>query len=221
VTNARRAAAWAVVGRRLYQEEAPVRSLKVLGQTTLVLSLVALTAYAVLAAEAKKEEKKEPDVIFVPTPQQVVDRMLELAKVTKDDVVYDLGCGDGRIVCTAARKYKCKAVGFDIDPDRIKDSEANKAKESKETQKLITFEKKDIFTLDLSKATVVTLYLLPDLNVKLIPQLKKLKKGARIVSHAFDMRGVKEDKKEVVKTKDDREYDVYLWTIPLNFQKKE
>jgi SAM-dependent methyltransferase len=200
-----------------------MRSLRVLGRSALALALIAFAAFAVIAADdAKKDdEKKEPDVIFVPTPQEVVEKMLETAKVTKDDIVYDLGCGDGRIVCTAARKYGCKAYGFDIDPDRIKDSEASKAKEKADVQKLITFQKKDIFTLDLGKATVVTLYLLPELNVKLIPQLKKMKNGSRIVSHAFDMRGVKEDKKLLVKTKDDREVDVYLWTIPLKFEKEK
>jgi len=195
-----------------------MRSLKVLGRTALALSVLAFAAFAVIAAD---DEKKEPDVIFVPTPQEVVEKMLETAKVTKDDIVYDLGCGDGRIVCTAARKYKCKAFGYDIDPDRIKDSEGSKAKEKEDIQKLITFQKKDIFTLDLSKATVVTLYLLPELNVKLIPQLKKMKEGSRIVSHAFDMRGVKEEQKLLVKTKDDREVDVYLWKIPLKFEKEK
>jgi precorrin-6B methylase 2 len=200
-----------------------MRSLKVLGRTALALALVSFTAFAVIAADDSKkdDEKKEPDVIFVPTPQEVVEKMLELAKVTKDDVVYDLGCGDGRIVCTAAKKYKCKAVGFDIDPERIKDSEATKAKLDADIQKLVTIEKKDIFKVDLSKATVVTLYLLPDLNVKLIPQLKKMKEGSRIVSHAFDMRGVKEEQKVAVKTKDDREYDIYLWKIPLKFEKEK
>jgi SAM-dependent methyltransferase len=187
-----------------------MRSLKVLGRPALILTVLALTAFAVTAAD------KEPDVIYVPTPQEVVDKMLDMAKVTKDDVVYDLGCGDGRIVCTAARKYKCKAFGWDIDPARIKECAANKAKESKETQKLITFDKKDIFTLDLSKATVVTLYLLPELNVKLVPQLNKLKKGCRIVSHDFDMAGYKEKEKVVVKAKeDDRNHSVYLWITPL------
>jgi precorrin-6B methylase 2 len=201
-------------------EEAPMRSLKVLGRALLVVGLVALTAYAVAAEDKKDTEKTEPDVIFVPTPMEVVDKMLELAKVTKDDVVYDLGCGDGRIVCRAAEKYKCKATGFDIDPERIKDSNATKAKLPKDIQKLVTIEKKDIFKVDLSNVTVVTLYLLPDLNVKLIPQLKKMKAGSRIVSHAFDMRGVKEEQKVVVKSKDDREYDVYLWKIPLKFEKE-
>jgi len=186
----------------------------VFGRTALAVALVTLGTVAVIAAD-DKEEKTEPDVIFVPTPQEVVEKMLELAKVTSKDVVYDLGCGDGRIVLTAARKYGCKAVGFDVDPERIKDCKANFAKEKKEVQKLVKFERKDIFKQDLSPASVITLYLLPDLNVKLVPQLKKLKPGSRIVSHAFDMRGYKPDQKITVKTKDDREHDIYLWTIPL------
>jgi precorrin-6B methylase 2 len=186
----------------------------VFGRTALAVALVTLGTVAVIAAD-DKEEKTEPDVIFVPTPQEVVEKMLELAKVTSKDVVYDLGCGDGRIVLTAARKYGCKAVGFDVDPERIKDCKANYAKEKEEVQKLVKFERKDIFKQDLSPASVITLYLLPDLNVKLVPQLKKLKPGSRIVSHAFDMRGYKPDQKITVKTKDDREHDIYLWTIPL------
>ena len=162
-----------------------------------------------------------PDVIYVPTPQVVVDRMLQMAKVTRDDVVYDLGCGDGRIVCTAARKYGCKAIGFDIDPQRIKESNANRMKESAEVQQRITFEKKDIFKLDLSKASVVTLYLLPWLNVRLIPQLEKMKKGSRIVSHAYGMKGIRPD--DVVVMKDDKgtTRKIYLWTIPLTKLKKK
>ncbi len=119
--------------------------------------------------------EREPDVIYVPTPNDVVDRMLELANVQKDDLLYDLGCGDGRIVVTAAKRFGCKAVGYDIDPKRIKESQENVAKNN--VGHLVTIEQKDIFTLDLSKADVITLYLLPSLNVKLIPQLKKLKGG--------------------------------------------
>jgi precorrin-6B methylase 2 len=152
-------------------------------------------------------------VIFVPTPPEVVDKMLELAQVTKDDVVYDLGCGDGRIVVAAAKKYGCKAFGFDVDPERIEESKENVEKNG--VGNLVTIEQKDIFTLDLSKASVITLYLLPDLNVKLIPQLEKLKPGSRIVSHDFDMRGVTPDK--VVTVDGDSGYGprVYLWTTPL------
>ena len=163
-------------------------------------------------AQDQKGETKTPDVIFVPTPQEVVDKMLELAEVKKDDVVYDLGCGDGRIVVTAAKKYGVKAIGFDIDPQRIKESKENVEKNG--VGKLVTIKQKDIFKLDLSKANVVTLYLLPSLNVKLMPQLEKLKPGSRIVSHAFDMKGAKPKKVVKVQTKEEGEHTVYLWVVP-------
>ena len=158
---------------------------------------------------------REPDVIYVPTPPEVVDKMLDLAQVTKDDLVYDLGCGDGRIVVTAARRYGCKAVGYDIARKRIKESLANVEKNN--VGHLVRIEQKDIFTLDLSRANVITLYLLPELNVKLIPQLEKLKPGSRIVSHDFDMKGVKPDKViEVHSEEEDWDvHTVYLWTTPL------
>jgi len=160
------------------------------------------------------EEDRTPDVVFVPTPQEVVDKMLELAEVKKDDLVYDLGCGDGRIVVTAAKKYGCKAFGFDIDPQRIKESLENVAKNN--VGDLVTIVRKDIFTLDLSKVNVVTLYLLPSLNVRLIPQLDKLQPGSRIVSHDFDMEGVQPDKVvQITSGQNNVEHTVYLWTAPL------
>jgi len=166
------------------------------------------------------EEIHEPDVVFVPTPQDVVEKMLELVKVTKDDLVYDLGCGDGRIVVTAAKSYGCKAVGYDIDPERIKESLENV--EKNHVGHLVRIEQKDIFTLDLSEANVITLYLLPELNVRLIPQLEKLKPGSRIVSHDFRMKGVKPDKViKVNSIEDNREHKVYLWTAPLQKKQKK
>jgi SAM-dependent methyltransferase len=162
---------------------------------------------------------RTPDVIFVPTPQEVVEKMLEMAKVTKDDLVYDLGCGDGRIVVTAALKYGCKAVGYDIDPQRIKESLENVDKNN--VGSLVTIEQKDIFTLDLGDANVITLYLLPSLNVKLIPQLEKLKPGSRIVSHDFDMRGVKPDEVVTVTSADGSQHTVYLWTTPLKKESED
>jgi SAM-dependent methyltransferase len=157
---------------------------------------------------------REPDVHFYPTPQVVVDKMLELAKVKKSDLIYDLGCGDGRIVVTAAKRYGCKAVGYDIDRQRVKESLENVSMNG--VGHLVTIEQKDNFTHDLSKADVITLYLLEHLNVKLIPQLEKLKPGSRIVSYRFDMKGVKPDKIVTVTLKEDNsEHKVYLWTTPL------
>ena len=172
------------------------------------------------AAEPELKEIRKPDVVFVSTPQQVVEKMLELAEVKKDDLIYDLGCGDGRIVVTAAKKYGCRGVGYDIDPVRVKESMENVRKN--DVGNLVHIEQKDIFTLDLSQANVITLYLLPSLNVKLIPQLEKLKPGSRIVSHDFDMKGVKPDQVIKVTTSQDNgeygdygEHTIYFWTTPL------
>jgi uncharacterized protein (TIGR03000 family) len=149
------------------------------------------------------------DVEYEPTPQKVVEALLRLAKVTSKDVVWDLGCGDGRIVVTAAKEYGCKAVGFDIDPARVKDSRVNVRKSG--VERLVTIEQRDLFTLDLSKGpTVVTLYLLPRLNAKLLPQLRKLPPGARVVSVAHRMADIPPDEHIVVDT-DQGEFDVYLW----------
>ena len=168
-----------------------------------------------------KKTPRRPDILYVPTPQDVVDKMLELAQVTKDDLVYDLGCGDGRIVVTAAKKYGCKAIGYDIARKRVRESRANVEKNN--VGHLVRIEQEDVFTLDLSKASIITLYLLPELNVKLIPQLEKLKPGSRIVSHDFDMKGVKPDKVIQVHSSDGDwdEHTVYLWTTPLKKEEAE
>jgi uncharacterized protein (TIGR03000 family) len=158
-----------------------------------------------------REPGKRPiaDVEYEPTPQEVVDALLRLAKVTRKDVVWDLGCGDGRIPVTAAKEYGCKASGFDIDPERVKDSIANVRKHGLE--QLVTIEQRDIFTLDLSKGpTLVTLYLLPRLNAKLLPQLRKLPPGTRVISVAHRMADVKPDEHIVVDTELGK-FDVYLW----------
>ena len=187
-------------------------------------------------SDAGAEESVALDIIYVPTPQKVVDKMLEVAKVTKDDVVYDLGCGDGRIVVSAAKKLGARGLGFDLDPERVK--EANQNVEGASVGSLVSIKQENVFAVDLSPATVVTLYLLPEINVKLIPQLEKMRPGSRIVSHDFDMSGaipdghwtvsapefvnaegysawkgakVPEDKKNYR----ERKHEIYLWTIPL------
>jgi precorrin-6B methylase 2/LEA14-like dessication related protein len=160
------------------------------------------------------------DVVYVPTPQDVVDKMLQLAEVRKDDLLYDLGCGDGRIVVTAARRYGCRAEGFDIDPRRVKESLENVRKNN--VGNLVTIEQKDIFTLDLSKADVITLFLLPSLNANLIPQLEKLKPGSRIVSHSFAMGQIKPDKVVTMYSREDQsQHTVYLWITPLRKETSE
>lgn len=129
---------------------------------------------------------EEPDVPFVESPQFVVDKMLELANVTRDDVVYDLGSGDGRIPITAAKKYGARAVGIEIKPDLVEKARANA--EEAGVSNLVEFRQGDLFEADLSEATVVTLYLLPSVNMKLRPTLfRELEPGDRVVSHDFDM----------------------------------
>jgi len=159
-------------------------------------------------------------VMYLPTPQDVVDRMLELAAVRQDDLVYDLGCGDGRVLVTAARTYGCRCRGYDIDPLRVRDSLENARRHG--VADLVQVEQRDIFTLDLKDADVIFLYLLPELNVRLIPQLKQLRPGTRIVSHLFDMQGVSPDQVlQVDSAEDGSEHPVYLWTAPLRSTKQE
>jgi ribosomal protein L11 methylase PrmA len=159
-------------------------------------------------ATAQEAPTRRPDVIYVPTPQEVVEAMLQVANVTKNDIVYDLGCGDGRIPVTAAKKYGARGIGIDIDPQRIK--EANENVQKNGVADKVKIMNADLFTTDISEATVVTLYLLPSLNQKLIPKLKsELKPGTRIVSHAFDMGDWKPEKELDVNGR-----KVYYWTIP-------
>jgi ribosomal protein L11 methylase PrmA len=171
----------------------------------LFLALLLLSAAGAAAPQAATQH---PDVIFVPTPQEVVDKMLELAKVGKGDVLYDLGSGDGRIPVTAAMRYGIRATGIDIDPQRI--AEANENAKKNGVSHLVRFLQEDLFKAKFSEATVVTLYLLPDLNVKLRPRLlAELKPGTRIVSHQFDMGTWKPERKLELNGR-----TIYLWTVP-------
>jgi precorrin-6B methylase 2 len=168
---------------------------------------VALACAGALAQEPKQKDKR--DVPYVPTPQEVVDEMLKMANVGKDDVVYDLGCGDGRLVITAVKKFGAKrGVGVDIDPRRIRESNEN-AKAAGVTDR-VEFVEQDLFKTDIKEATVVTLYLLPDVNLRLRPKLwSELKPGTRVVSHAFDMGDWPPEKTADVEYK-----TIYFWTIP-------
>lgn len=148
------------------------------------------------------------DVPYVPSSQKIVEEMLKLAGVGKSDIVYDLGCGDGRIVIAAAKKYGATGIGVDLNPERIKEANEN-AKEA-EVEDKVTFYEGNLFDFDLSNATVLTLYLLPDVNRKLMPKiLTEMKPGSRVVSHSFDMGKWQADKKVLVGEK-----TIYLWIVP-------
>ena len=163
-------------------------------------------------------QRKPPHVIFVPTPQDVVEEMLDLAGVTKTDVVVDLGCGDGRIVVAAARAHGCRAVGYDLDPECVRLSRA--AVQKAGVGKLVRVVAADILDVDLTGASVVTLYLGTALNAKLVQQLEKLKPGSRVVSHAFAIPGVKPTMVvKVTSAEDDVERPVYLYIIPFTPEK--
>jgi SAM-dependent methyltransferase len=156
------------------------------------------------------KQLRAPDVVFVPTPYEAVDAMLKVARVGKNDVVYDLGSGDGRIPIMAVQKYNAaRAIGIDINPDRIKEAEANLMKAAGLGNR-VRFLNADLFEANISDATVVTLYLLPSLNLKLLPKLlADLKPGTRIVSHSFDMGSWKPEQ-----TLNASGSTVYFWTIP-------
>jgi precorrin-6B methylase 2 len=153
------------------------------------------------------QERPSLDVPYVPTRPNVVSGMLKLANLKKGDVLYDLGCGDGRIVVAAAKQYGVTAVGFDIDPERIAEANAN-AKNAGVSDR-VKFVNANLFKTDLSKASVITMYLLPTVNMQLRPKILALKPGTRIVSHAFDMGDWKPDKTEQVDGS-----TIYFWTVP-------
>jgi ribosomal protein L11 methylase PrmA len=174
----------------------------------LMLAAVLAPALALAQAQPARKVDRTPDVIFVPTPQDVVEDMLRLADARKGDVLYDLGSGDGRIAITAAKKYGIKATGIDIDPERIREANENARKAG--VTSLVQFRQEDLFKADFKDATIITLYLLPDLNVKLRPKLwNELKPGTRIVSHQFEMGTWKPEKKL-----ESNGRTVYFWTVP-------
>jgi SAM-dependent methyltransferase len=170
--------------------------------------LAAVSVSGLAAAAEQAAPLRGPDVIFVPTPNEVVSAMLRMARVSAKDTVYDLGCGDGRIVITAAQKFGARGVGIDIDPERVREATENTRKAGVADRVKIV--RGDLFQADISPATVVTLYLLTDLNIKLRPKLlKELKPGTPVVSHAFSMGDWQPEATESVGGT-----TVYLWRIP-------
>jgi SAM-dependent methyltransferase len=190
------------------------------GYIVLGLAAMAGLALALVPAPAQDKTKVEIEVPYVPTPELVVQAMLKLAQVKEGETVYDLGCGDGRITIAAVRDFKAKkGLGIDFNPERLKDCAENLKKLPPDMQKKCEFKQGDVLKMtpeDFKDVDVVTLYLLPSVNLKLKPILQKgLKPGARIVSHAFDMGDWKPDKTEEVKDSPDGfERTIHLWTIP-------
>jgi SAM-dependent methyltransferase len=182
------------------------------GLSVLLTTASTLLFSILLLGAAPPQLQRTPDVIFVPTPQEVVNKMLEMAEVNKNSVVYDLGCGDGRIVVTAAKAFGARGVGIDIDPERIKESRDNAQREGVTNR--VEFREADLFETDLRPATAVTLYLLPELNLRLRPRLmEQLRPGTPIVSHDFNMGDWEPERTEYVDAPD-RRHTVYRWTVP-------
>ncbi len=162
--------------------------------------------------------QKTPDCVFVPTPHDIVEKMLRMANVTKDDVVYDLGCGDGRIVVQAAKKRGCKGIGFEIVPKLAQQARDNASQNG--VSHLVQIKEEDLFKADFSEATVLPIYLLPKMLKKLKPKLAKLKPGTRIVSHDYRIDGVKPDKTVTLVSKETgAEHILILYTLPLKARK--
>lgn len=171
-----------------------------------------VTFFVVALAAAASKDGRKPDVGFVPTPMAAVERMVAMADLQAGELVYDLGCGDGRIVIAAARGERIRAIGVDINPELV--VTAREKVRAAGLEDSVKIKEADIFTLDLSEADVVFLYLTPRLNQRLMPQLRKMKPGSRIISYEFDMGDAKPV--EVVRGKFDQfgEQRIYKWVVP-------
>jgi SAM-dependent methyltransferase len=191
-------------------------------QKLTVCSHALLVLFASLAVAQTRQPKHQLDVPYVPTTEEAVKAMLKLADVKESDIVYDLGCGDGRIVIAAAKEYGAHGVGIDINPERIQEAEGNAKKAG--VGKLVHFEENDLFDADIHEATVVTLFLLNSVNLELRPKLlKDLKPGTRIVSNTFDMGDWKPDKEFTLGDDSDGDdfglsHKFFVWIVP---QRKE
>ena len=180
----------------------------------LALLLLSICVSPRLASGKDDKPKKTPDCVFVPTPHDIVEEMLDMANVKRDDVVYDLGCGDGRIVVQAARKRGCKGVGFEIVPELAQQARENARKNN--VAHLVQIKEEDLFKADLSEATVLPIYLLPKMLKKLKPKLAKLKPGTRIISHDYRIKDVIPDKEVTRVSKETSvEHILILYTLPL------
>ncbi len=159
-------------------------------------------------------QSRTPDVVYVGTPYDVVSAMLKMGRIRKGDVVYDLGCGDGRMVILAAQKYGCRGFGYDIDPERVAAARANAARNG--VSRLVTIAEADLFAVDFKGADVLPLYLLPEINQKLIPKFAKLKRGTRLVFHNYGLEGFEPDESiQFLSNEDNASHTLFLYTTPL------
>ena len=184
-------------------------------QLIIIVALLMITTVPLIAEE--QEEPKwiqTPDVVYVGTPYDIVSEMLHMAQVKKDDLVVDLGCGDARMLVLAAQKYGTRGIGYEIDPVMVKASRWNKEKNN--VAGLIKIIQADIFTVDISKADVLPIYLLPEMNLQLVPQFETLKPGSRLVFHNYDLQGFVPDRTvEIISNEDNSLHTLYLYTTPL------
>lgn len=185
-------------------------------QHPLITLLITICATSFVMAQ--ETTSRRPDVPYVPTHEMIVDAMLEMAEVSGDDILYDLGSGDGRIPITAAKRFGTRGVGVDINPVRIQEANEN-AEKAKVTDK-VEFIEGDLFEMDLNEATVITLYLLPSVNMKLRPKILQLKPGTRVVSHNYNMGDWEPERTKKIRTPDGYEHYVYFWRVPDESAKK-
>lgn len=185
--------------------------------TRIVHSVLLLSAFLLAMARPSLEQANslhKPDAVYVGTPYDVISILLQMAHIQNDDVLYDLGCGDARILVLAAQKYSCRGVGYEIDPERVNASIENVKRNRVED--LVKIVQADIFTLDLSEATVIHLYLLPEMNKRLLPQLDKMKPGSRVICHNYNLQGIVADKTfTYLSYEDSSTHIMSLYTIPL------
>lgn len=180
----------------------------------LILLSFALGLISASALGSPNKPDKTPDCVYVPTPHDIVEKMLEMAKVQEDDIVYDLGCGDGRIVVQAAKKRGCKGIGFEIVHELAEKARENVRKNN--VEHLVEIKEKDLYKTDISKATVLPIYLLPKMLKKLKPKLAKLKPGTRIVSHDYRIEGVLPEKELTLVSKETgAKHILILYTLPF------
>ena len=189
-------------------------------QTIILIVLSVLIVFSLNASENKDEPVfvQTPDVVYVGTPYDIVSQMLQMANVKKDDIVVDLGCGDARMLVLAAQKYGCKGIGYEIDPVMVLESRKNA--ERNNVSNLVEIVQADIFTVDISNADVIPIYLLPEMNLKLVPQFETLKPGSRLVFHNYNLVGYVHDKKiEIISNEDNSSHTLWLYTTPLKKEK--